>query len=158
MAFIIDGHNLIPKVAGLSLSHLDDEQELIHTLQSYCRERGCTLEVYFDQAAPGFAGSKQYGKVTAHFIQNNSNADQAITKRLKQLKRTAQNWIVVSSDRQVQAEARTAGAGVMSAEEFAHKLYDSGHHKHQSLLPAEKQNGLGEDEIEEWLRLFGNRE
>ncbi len=39
MPTIIDGHNLIPKVRGLSLQRLDDELELIQKLQTYCRVR-----------------------------------------------------------------------------------------------------------------------
>ena len=34
MPTIIDGHNLIPKVRGLSLQRLDDELELIQKLQT----------------------------------------------------------------------------------------------------------------------------
>jgi len=37
MEWIIDGHNLIPHVRGLSLADLDDEQALIELLIQFCR-------------------------------------------------------------------------------------------------------------------------
>ena len=37
MPYLIDGHNLIPKVAGLSLKAVDDEMQLIELLQEFCR-------------------------------------------------------------------------------------------------------------------------
>jgi hypothetical protein len=36
MPYLIDGHNLIPKL-GLRLDSMDDEQELIAILQEYAR-------------------------------------------------------------------------------------------------------------------------
>ena len=36
MPYLIDGHNLIPKL-GLRLESLDDEMELIAILQEFCR-------------------------------------------------------------------------------------------------------------------------
>lgn len=44
---LIDGHNLIPKIHGLSLKMLDDEMELIQILSEYARlsrkKTGCLL-------------------------------------------------------------------------------------------------------------------
>ena len=82
MAYLIDGHNLIPKIAGLSLSAIDDEQELINRLQAYCRRERKTVEVFFDQAPPGFAGTRAYGAVKAHFVRKGRTADEAIRLRL----------------------------------------------------------------------------
>ena len=45
---IVDGHNLIPKIKGLSLKMLDDESELIQILQEYARLTRKKIEVYFD--------------------------------------------------------------------------------------------------------------
>jgi hypothetical protein len=48
MPYLIDGHNLIPKL-GLRLDSMDDEQELVVILQEYARlERKKQVEVYFD--------------------------------------------------------------------------------------------------------------
>ena len=49
MAYMIDGHNLIPKL-GLRLDSLDDEEQLLALLQEFCRLRRAQVEVYFDGA------------------------------------------------------------------------------------------------------------
>ena len=151
MPTIIDGHNLIPKVRGLSLQRLDDELELIQKLQTYCRVRRKTIEVYFDRAAPGRQGTRSFGAVKAHFVAERSNADSAIRQALHKLGRKARNWEVVSSDRQVQAEARAAGAAVVASEEFAVQLEDA-------LLQAVKGAGEAQDvsaeEVDRWLDEF----
>jgi predicted RNA-binding protein with PIN domain len=151
MPTIIDGHNLIPKVRGLSLQRLDDEMELIQRLQTYCRVRRKTIEVYFDRGAPGRQGTRSFGAVKAHFVTERSNADSAIRQALHKLGRKARNWEVVSSDRQVQAEARAAGAVVIPSEEFAAQLEDT-------LLQAVKSGGESQDispeEVDRWLDEF----
>ena len=35
MSYLIDGHNLIPKIPGLTLRQMDDENELIEILQRF---------------------------------------------------------------------------------------------------------------------------
>jgi len=154
MSIIIDGHNLIPKIKGLTLRDLDDEQKLIELLQEYCRLQRKSVEVYFDNAPPGQARSQKFGLVTAHFVRSNKTADDAIRERLQQLKRAAKNWTVVSSDLQVQAAARWAKAQTISSEQFARQLI-------QILAAREETTGepcepdLDDEEIEKWLKLFG---
>ena len=43
MPYLIDGHNLIPKL-GLRLDSLDDEEQLIPRLQEFCRLRRAQVE------------------------------------------------------------------------------------------------------------------
>ena len=154
MSIIIDGHNLIPKIKGLTLRDPEDERKLIEMLQEYCRLRRKKVDVFFDNAPPGRAGSQKFGQVTAHFVRSGRTADDAIRDRLAQLKRSAQNWIVVSSDFQVQASARWARAQIVSSDQFANQLK-------QALISAEDTSGepreprLDDEELEDWLRLFG---
>jgi len=151
MPLIIDGHNLIPKIPGLSLQAPDDEMRLVERLQRYCARHNTRAEVYFDRAAPGSAGRRSFGAVTAVFVREGRTADQAIAARLQKLARGAANWTVVSSDRAVQRAARWARAQVMSSEAFARAL--------QALSApgeaAEKPDTLAPDEIDEFLKLFG---
>jgi predicted RNA-binding protein with PIN domain len=129
MPTLIDGHNLIPKL-GLSLHSLDDEMQLVSRLQVFCRAERRQVEVYFDGAPAGQVGTRRLGLVTAHFVRLGSTADSAIRARLKTLGRAARNWIVVTSDRQVQADARAAGPG------------------------SAREAGMSDAEVEEWLHLF----
>jgi predicted RNA-binding protein with PIN domain len=148
--YLIDGHNLIPNIPGLRLDNPNDESQLIRLLQAFCQVRKQKAEVFFDRAAPGSAGKQVYGLVSAHFIARSSNADQAIRARLAHLGKAAHNWSVVSSDREVQSAARSAGAKVMSAAEFASLLLGSqrrGSASEEKPQPDPAQN-------EELLRLF----
>jgi uncharacterized protein len=153
MLYLIDGHNLIPFIKGLSLKQLDDEMRLLDLLQSFAREKRAQLEVFFDGAAPGWAGTRKYGSITAHFVLRGRTADDAIRRRLDQLPQGS-GVAVVSADRQVQAEARSHRAEVIPSGIFAQNLVVQ-----KSETPKKKKPsdiGLNEDEINEWLELFGD--
>ena len=149
MAYLIDGHNLIPKL-GLRLDSIDDEMELITILQEYCRIERKQVEVYFDGAPVFQAGNRKLGAVTAHFVRLGASADNAIRDRLKKLGRTAKNWTVVSSDRQVQAEARAVHAEVISSDSFAKRLKQA----RDSSPKLTEERKLSSKEVDEWLKLF----
>ena len=153
MPYLIDGHNLIPKL-GLRLDSMDDEQELIAILQEYARiERKKQVEVYFDGAPPSHAGIRRLGTVTAHFIHQGTTADDAIRRRLKKMGKSAKNWIVISSDRQVQAEARSVRASVTSSDEFAKGLRQA----RESAPKPGNDRKLSQQEVDDWLKLFEGR-
>ena len=151
MALIIDGHNLIPKLRGMSLSDPEDEQKLIQVLQAYCRLRRKQVEVYFDRAPAGQAGEQRYGQVRAIFVPSGVSADAAIMARLKKLGRRARNVTVVSSDRQVQQAARALHATVRSAEDFAKEWETLS--STQPELDFRNQP-LSEEDLAYWERLF----
>ncbi len=152
MPYLVDGHNLIPHVPGLSLSAMDDELDLIELLQEFCRYRRKTAEVYFDRAPHGFPLQRSFGLVKAFFVPQGITADEAIRRRLKALGKDARNWTVISADHQVQAEARSARAQVVESEEFAQQM---------AAIPPRKGSKAhsgkeGTDgDLKEWLDLFG---
>lgn len=153
MPYLIDGHNLIPHIPGLTLKDLDDEKALIHLLEDFCRRTRQQVDVYFDRAFPGSKKTQSFGRVIAHFTPEYSTADEAIRIRLSSLKRSAKNWTVVTSDRQVKAEAQAAGARWMSAEEFS-KILRS---QPESGPAGDSQPELTEDEVNMWINLFQSR-
>lgn len=157
MPYLIDGHNLIPKIPGLSLEEVDDEQQLLEMLQEYCRWQRKKAEVFFDNAPPGGMRTRSFGLVTARFVRQGISADDAIRKRLINLGRAARNWTVVSSDLAVQAAARASQARYLSSEAFAESLVqvlekrgkDAGEDARAELAP---------EEVDEWLKLFNDDE
>jgi predicted RNA-binding protein with PIN domain len=153
MPYLIDGHNLIPNIPGMSLENLDDEQQLIDMLLKFCRLRRQKAEVYFDRAPFGQAKSRQFGLVRAHFVSRKSSADHAIMQRLARIGREAPNWKVVTSDRQVQEEARHYRAEVIASEAFASMLLESSTQGERDEQPVVENP----DEIDEWLRIFSKR-
>jgi len=153
MPLLIDGHNLIPKL-GLRLESMDDELELIAILNEYARLERKQIEVYFDGAPASHAGTRKAGNVKAHFVLSGQTADDAIRKHLKRLGKRAKNYQVVSSDRQVQAETRTAQAEIISSESFAKTLKQA----RKSAPKPTDQRKLSQQEVDEWLKLFEQKQ
>ena len=157
MPYLIDGHNLIPKL-GLHLEEVDDELQLVAALQEYGRRSRKPIEVYFDGAPAGHSGSRKFGQVTAHFVHQQSTADVAIIARLKRLSGAARNWTVVSSDRDILRAAAHARARTETSEQFAGRLRRDPSGKSRGEAPhASRDGGLSEQEIRHWLDLFKKR-
>lgn len=152
--YLIDGHNLIPNIHGLSLKQSDDEQSLIDVLQQYKRLSGKQLEVYFDGAPLDQAGARKIGGIQTYFIATGSTADTAIIQRLRKMKKRASNITVVTSDRRIIREALSMHAQVISSSQFAKQI--------EKTLSASPGGGkpdpahLSEQDIDDWLTLFNN--
>jgi hypothetical protein len=86
-------------------------------------------------------------------VRQGTTADDAIRNWLKRLGKSARNWTVVSSDRQVQAEARARLAEVVSSDSFAALLRQA---RNSTPKPA-SDRPLPQKEIEDWLKLFEER-
>lgn len=157
MPYLIDGHNLIPKIPNLSLESMDDEMELVSLLQEFCQRRQKQVEVFFDNAPAGQPRARNFGNVIARFIPLPQTADQAIHNKLIRLGAIARNWTVVSSDHAVQSYARQARAQVISSESFARLI---GQSLKNDPVETKKRSepSMSEAEIEEWLDLFNEKQ
>ncbi len=153
MPYLIDGHNLIPKL-GLRLDEPNDEEELIRLLQDFARVKRQQVEVYFDGAPAGQAGTRKFGSIRAHFVRQGQSADSAIRKRLESMGKSAKNWVVVSSDHEVQNSAKVHQAQFIRAEEFVKQMRAA-----FSSMSAASNSGeptISSKEIEEWMKLFNS--
>jgi predicted RNA-binding protein with PIN domain len=157
MHYLIDGHNLIPKLPGLDLRLMDDEMRLVTMLQEYCRRSRNQVEVYFDNAPLGYARRHKYGTVVAHFIPQGRTADDAIRDRLVKLGNGARNWTVVSSDQRVLMDARAAHAQTVPSEKFARDLPGNLDKSADMEKPADE--ALSPEELAAWMKEFsgGNK-
>lgn len=153
--YVIDGHNLIPKIQGLSLSDIDDENQLIQLLITYCQRTRSKVTIFFDGAEYNQHGWKRSGAVTAHFVTKRSSADAAIHAFLVAHRREISNYQVVSSDRQVQTDARAFHARVISAETFSEQLLRVIAHR-DSKGSGQVEEAISEEEILEWETLFND--
>jgi predicted RNA-binding protein with PIN domain len=86
-------------------------------------------------------------------VRQGDTADNAIRKQLKKLGKGARNWTVVSSDREVQAEARAAQAEVVSSDSFAGMLK----HTRDTAPKPNQERKLSPKEVDDWLKLFEER-
>ena len=152
MTYLIDGHNLIPHIPGLSLDQLDDEMDLVTLLVNFSNKKKSQIEVFFDHGNLNSERDFHRGRVHAHFVLPPMNADNALLSRLLGIGRAAKNYIVVTSDQNVQSRASRIGAEVMSSQNFAQLLQNTIDQNLQNLSGEKTANG--EKEIDEWLRLF----
>ncbi len=154
MKWIIDGHNLIPHVRGLSLADLDDEQALIDLLIQFCRIKRDHVLVFFDRAAPGQAGEHSFGAVKAVFVPSPRTADAAIAAHLRKQGSRLRNDTLVSSDRMVQAAAHPLHMRVIPSDVFARQLAEA-----LSQAPTvEADKPLSEAEVLLWEKLFNQKD
>lgn len=155
MPYIIDGHNLIPRIPGLNLASVDDEVQLIELVQEFCRLRRKQAEIYFDNAPPGQPRARHYGQVLARFVRQGRTADDAIRARLSRLGAGARNWTVVSSDQQVLLAARAARAQSITSDDFARLLIDT-LRQGEAAAGGQTDGALSADDVQEWLDLFSS--
>ncbi len=148
MPLLIDGHNLIGRLADLSLEDPEDEARLVERVRRYCWRHRCQAIVVFDAGLPGGpAPHLSGGSVRVVFASPGTTADALIRHHIRQT-RDPRGLIVVSSDRAVQEAARSRGARAVPAEQFAAELAPP----RPTEEPPEKPGSVGD--VEEWLRLF----
>jgi len=151
MPYIIDGHNLIGKLTSIDLADPDDEQKLIQLLREFLVKRNKRGTVFFDQAAPASSTELNLGRLRVRFVRPPRIADEAIRNYLNRIRPEATNYILVSSDRELQGAAKQIGARWTSSEEFAFLITAS--EKSEPALD-KPQNPLTPQEIDEWENLF----
>lgn len=155
MHLLIDGHNLIGQMPDISLADPDDEAKLVMRLRRYATaKRGRQVVVVFDNGVYGHPGQLNGYGVTCHFARSPQDADTQIMRRLRGFARPRE-WALVTSDRRLAQAARDRGVRVISAQEFAGRLQAP---PKTPPPPDEKPDArLNEAEIEEWLKVFGER-
>jgi uncharacterized protein len=153
MPYLIDGHNLIPHIPGLSLEDLEDEMALVQILAQFAVRQRVRIEVYFDHAPAARSGSRSFGVVKVVFVRQDSTADRAIISRLGSLNKEAKNWTVVTSDREILAEARGTHSRTIPSSTFARLLAEGD--------PGQEGNGsktedpkVSSGEVDYWLEQF----
>ncbi len=151
---LIDGHNLIGQMPDLSLADPDDEQKLVVQLRKYAARRRAKIIVVFDSGMPGGRSNElSGGGVTAIFAGSNTIADRMLMERIRELKKPGE-WIVVSSDREVQIAAARRHLIVWSSPDFVKRLAAPSPSKNNK--PSMVEDAVSEDDVTEWLNIFGD--
>lgn len=153
MPVLIDGHNLIGRLPGMSLQDPDDEEGLVRLLASYASRTKKAITVVFDPGeASSLAHTRRHGGVTVVFAPRGSNADALIVRRVLD-SHNPREWLVVTSDHELTAKVSRLGARVCSAEAFAVEL-----HAPQAGGTGRKEMPLSNDEVAAWLQVFEKRQ
>ncbi len=153
MPILIDGHNLIGRLPGLSLEDPDDEEKLTRLLKSYRARTGKRITVVFD-AGGAFALSetRREGGVEIVFAPYGSSADAVIARRVAK-SRDPHGWLVVTSDAELADIVARRGARIESSETFAALLTEA----HDTVSGRENPT-LSPEEVQAWLELFNERD
>jgi hypothetical protein len=153
MPFLIDGHNVISALPDIELSDPHDEVKLVLKLRGWAARKRRKATIVFDGGLPGgYSRTLSGGGLEVVFAaRRHTNADRIIQERLRHLP-DAGNWTVVSSDHEVRDAARRAGARTLTAQAFVKRL-DRG-----PRLKLGKPKSLSEEELAEWLEIFGPAE
>jgi len=150
---LVDGHNLIPRVPGLSLSQADDEERLVGLLRKYAAQRRAQIVVVFDSGSlAGRSRELSGGGVEAIFAGSGTIADRILIERIRELKHP-QQWKLVSSDHAIQEEANRRRVRVVEAANFASQLMSPRDTERTASASADEKPDT-EADIDEWLKLF----
>jgi predicted RNA-binding protein with PIN domain len=150
MAILIDGHNLIGKMPDLRLDDPVDEEKLLVRLRGYRAHTGKHLVVYFD---PGInyqsPAHRSKAGISIRQAGTGQSADDLMIRDISRHHNPAE-LTVVTSDHAIQQAARQYGARVVDSSTFAAELSRPPEKDDVSGTPP-----LSEEEIEEWLAIFG---
>jgi hypothetical protein len=165
MHYLIDGHNLIARLEDLALDDPNDEAKLVLRLRSWtAASKKRRVTVIFDGGLPGGKSRRlSTSRVTVVFATSGQTADDLLIRRINQLQNPAE-FTLVSSDREIMTAARKRRMPVILSETFAGqlptlrppsappKVNTAGEN---ALNDSRETPALSEDEINEWLELFG---
>ncbi|MCH7586499.1 MAG: NYN domain-containing protein [Chloroflexi bacterium] len=151
MPFLIDGHNLIGRMAEIDLHDPDKEMILIKKLEKFLAKNRKRAFIYFDRRAPGSRPSYSIGRLKIRFISHPRTADSAIESKLLKLQKEAKNYTVVSSDSEVVNFARSRGAQVLRSEEFAEQLIAG---PASPSIDEKSERAVSPEEVSYWENIF----
>lgn len=123
--YVIDGNNLIGKVASLKAVQKNNPQlsreKLVNMLLRYFIQKRCKAFLFFD----GFEKDKIASGDVRIIYSNKKDADSIIKEHINHSK-NPKHLIIVSSDGSVAGYARKNACQVISAEEFGRELQSAG--------------------------------
>lgn len=147
MTFLIDGHNLIGKMPGISLAELDDEIILMDLLEDYFKKIRKKAVIFFDHGNPLSSRKIPKAFVQARFVPRPADADSAIIQFLRSAGGAVRNHTVVSSDNAVARAAGKMGVKVMSCQEFLLNWTDKS-------KPHQEDQKPSNPDVEFWIKKF----
>ncbi len=155
MPYLIDGHNLICQLPDLSLTDPNDEAQLVQKLAGFAARTGKRCVVVFDHGLPGGRSRMSTSRIEVLFASKPGEADDLMLRRIQSMRDT-KGWVVVSSDQRVVVAAQRKRMAVMRSAEFAQMLQDVT--PRAAARHADKPNHVSPQEVEEWLKKFGEDE
>jgi len=153
---IIDGYNVLlrgRRAGAIGAAELERmREELTRKAAGYAASKDIRITLVFDgQNGVGVQAAPPPGKVKVVFSRSPENAD-AVIKKMVQGHKQPRNILVVTSDQPLARFVRSCGCQLLSSEAWRQKME---HGRDEDL--AEKHGRLNDLNIEEWLRIFGEK-
>jgi predicted RNA-binding protein with PIN domain len=147
---LVDGHNLIGRTPGLSLSREEaSRQQVLRRVAAAKGSGGERVVVVFDGNRPGAPKEERFGGLRVVYAPAGRSADDEILRRIRG--GNPRTVTVITSDRPLAARAQALGAGWESCEAFGRRL----HKRRRPCAPVD-QPAVDPGEVDEWLAVFGS--
>jgi predicted RNA-binding protein with PIN domain len=153
MTYLIDGHNLIGVLPDIELEDPDDEIQLVSRLKQYCSRVRKKAIVVFDGGLPGgHDPDLSNSAVKVIFASaSHTNADRLLRKRIRSARDPGQ-FVLVSSDHEVQNAAYERRMQVLTSREFADQMA-------ATMARTGKEDGMDDhivspEDVDKWLDIF----
>jgi predicted RNA-binding protein with PIN domain len=154
MPYLIDGHNLIGKLPGLSLSDPADELKLAARLQAFAQRVRQTVTVVFDPGTTYVAQRRQTaGEVRVIYARPGDSADRVIVSLARQERQKAR-LTVVTSDRAVIGQVRAEGVAVITSEAFVALMQPPAAAVDEDEEAERANVRISSDEVDSWMKEF----
>ncbi len=156
--YIVDGYNFIHKIPrfakALRESLERSRNELILFIRGYQSAKKINITLVFDGADVGIVDPAHQSSLRLKIFYSNSpeKADPLIKRLIKKTK-NKKSVILVSADQELVNYAKNMGATSVSPASFYSIL--SKHEVHDEIYQKYNQP-LSHEEIEEWLKIFGD--
>jgi len=155
MSYLVDGHNMLGQIPGLTLESPADRQRLVRTLDGFARARRCRITVVFDGDPPArWKEEMQFGRVRVLHSGRGRSADDSILAAIRR-SRAPGDIMLVTSDRALYERGRHLGAKALLGHKFRERIASAAGNAERS---AEKPDQVDRDEVDYFLRLFGESE
>lgn len=152
--YLIDGNNLIFKIDELKRLQKSDKQiareKLVFLIEDYFLNKKHKVKIYFD----GFETIKINSNISRIIYSNEKPADYYIKEEIENAK-NPKNFIVISSDFEIQNKAKVCSAETINSEIFVKELLNKNNYFNDDKSEEEKIKIL-QKEIDEFKKLFGD--
>ncbi len=157
MAYLIDGNNLLGRVAAHELRERTGRDGLVVRLLAFQRVTRSRILLVFDGRPPGEdALVAVNAKFTIHYPEPGESADDVI-KDIIDRQTDKRRFFVVSSDREIRDFSRKAGVKPVTSEEFAREL-KAGLKERRKQRELEKHDQAPTDlEVDLWKEVFKSK-
>ncbi len=159
MNYVIDGHNLIGKIDGISLSDPDDEAKLVLRLLNWAAVgKNRRVIVVFDGGVPG----SQWAKVRSEmvkpvFVPKGRTADDWIITFMYNIK-DRKSFQIVTSDNAILKQADNRRIPTMKSEDFARDMAAERNRFSDIAEPDEQETVrplMKAEQVDAWIQMFG---